>query len=105
MKNDELFELAKQTFDKCLQTLHEKNHDYSTGGNDRVDALKNFKLVSYLGITDADTGLLVRMCDKMSRMANVYKGGAQVTDEQLQDTVMDTINYCILLLAIKKDMK
>lgn len=105
MKNEELFKLAEETFQKCLDTLRVKNHDYSTGGNDRVDALKNFKLVEHLHITGADTGLLVRLCDKMSRLANVYKGEAQVTDEQLQDTVMDIINYCVLLLAIKKDMK
>ena len=105
MKNVELFKVAEDTFAECLQTLKNKNHDYATGIDIGSDALKNFKLVEYLNITDAATGILVRMCDKMSRLANVYNGVGKVVDESCDDTAKDLINYTLILLATIKEKK
>jgi len=102
MKNTELFKIAEEIFADCVKTLKAKNHDYATKGIVDDDALKNFKLVEYLNITDAKTGVLVRMCDKMARLANVYNGGAKV-DESCQDTSKDLINYTAILLALIKE--
>jgi len=102
MKNTELFTLAEKTFNECLETLKNKNHDYAVGENQEEDALKNFKLVEYLKITDSPTGILVRMCDKVSRLANVYKGGNKVK-ESYEDTIKDLINYSLILLATIKE--
>ena len=103
MKNEELFKLAEKTFSECLATMKNKNHDYATGENMETDALQNFKLVEYLNITDSPTGILVRMCDKISRLANVYKGGCKVKDESCSDTAKDLINYTLILLATIKE--
>ena len=103
MKNKELFSLAEEVFGDCLNTLKNKNHDYATGQNVDGDALKNFKLVEYLNITDSTTGILVRMCDKISRLANVYKGETKVTEESCIDTAKDLINYTVILLATLKE--
>ena len=97
MKNDELFIFAEKLMQECLDTLKKKNHDYA--GDSGLDALKNFKLVEYLNITETSTGILVRMCDKMSRLANVYHGGNLVKNESCEDTGKDLINYIIILLA------
>ena len=102
MKNTELFKLAEETFANCLQTLKDKNHDYAVGDNIKTDALQNFKLVEYLKITDSSTGVLVRMMDKVSRLANVYKGGNKVK-ESVEDTAKDLINYTLILLATIKE--
>ena len=105
MKNEELFKLAEQVFSECLGTMKNKNHDYATGEDVQSDALKNFKLVEYLNITDSPTGILVRMCDKISRLANVYKGGNKVKDESCLDTAKDLINYTLILLATIKEQQ
>jgi hypothetical protein len=104
MKNKELFKIAEDTFAECLKTLKKKNHDYATKGVVDDDALKNFKLVDYLNISDAKTGVLVRMCDKMSRLANVYNEEGKVA-ESCEDTAKDLINYTVILLAIIKERK
>jgi len=103
MKDTELFKLAEEIFGECLDTLKKKNHDYAVGQHAEEDALKNFKLVEYLKITDASTGILVRICDKISRLANVYKGDNQVKDESCIDTTKDLINYALILLATIKE--
>jgi len=98
MKNTELFEFATNIFYECLNTMKDKNHDYATTGKITEDALKNFKLVEYLNIADMPSGILVRMCDKMARLSNIYKGGNKV-NESCFETGKDLINYTVILLA------
>jgi hypothetical protein len=44
--------------------------------------------------------MLVRMLDKMSRLASFMEAGKfKVEDEKLKDTILDMINYSILLYA------
>ena len=101
MKDDELFKFAEKTMGECLATMKKKNHDYATAAGDKdCDALKNFKLVEYLNISDVQTGILVRLCDKISRLANTYHGGSKIKDESCYDTGKDLINYTIILLAL-----
>ena len=64
------------------------------------DALKNFKLCEALGICSAEKGILVRMCDKISRASTLLSTGAQVEDEKIQDTLKDIINYTLILLNL-----
>ena len=79
--------------------MEAKNHDYS-GGEDSNDAFLNFTRVEKMGITDTKTGFLVRMTDKMSRLITFIQNGKfEVKDEALKDTVIDLINYSILLYA------
>ena len=101
METPELLSLADTTFKKCLDTLTKKNHDYSKG----KDALRNFKMVEVFNLTDAPTGILVRLCDKFARVANLLNTEAQVKDESVTDTIDDIINYCILLKACIAESK
>ena len=101
MTKEELTAVFKETFDKCLDTMEKKNHDYA---GDK-DALKNFKLVDYLGIATSAQGILVRLCDKFSRLANVYKGDNKVKDETVEDTIDDAINYLVILKAVLRQEK
>lgn len=100
MDKQTLFEIQQEAFTRCVEICKKKNHDYAGDG----DALKNFKLVEYLGICDAETGVLVRMCDKISRLANIYKGGAEVS-ESIDDTLDDNINYSNILRAVIYEKK
>jgi hypothetical protein len=104
MTTTELFKIAEETFSLCLDTMKKKNSDYSSKNPD-TDALKNFKLVSYLEVTDPATGILVRLSDKFSRLANVYKGDLAVKSESVEDTINDAINYLIILKATLRECK
>lgn len=98
METPELIALAKSTFDKCITTLQEKNHDYSKG----KDALRNFKLVESFGLTDSQTGIMVRLTDKMARISNLLNTEPKVS-EKVEDTIDDAINYLLLLKACRAE--
>jgi hypothetical protein len=83
----------------AVERMHDimlrKNADYT---GDSQDPFANFTLVEAGRICPTETGFLVRMTDKMSRIATLIDGRkAQVTDEAIQDTLLDLANYSILL--------
>jgi hypothetical protein len=78
--------------------MKKKNHDYS--GKSGTEPFANFTRAESMGITTTEKGLLVRMLDKMSRLSSFTDSGEfMVEDEKLQDTIIDMINYSILLYA------
>lgn len=94
-----LLELHTELCRNARQLMETKNHDYS-GGKDEGDPFLNFTRVEKLGITDTKTGFMVRMTDKVSRLITfIQTGSFKVKDEALRDTIMDLINYSILLYA------
>ena len=97
MNAEELFKIAEDTFKTCLDTMNRKNHDYSRG----EDALRNFKAVEYFNLTDIQTGVMVRLCDKFTRMGNLLHAEAAVKEESINDTINDSIAYLVLLKACR----
>lgn len=96
MNTDDFFRYIDTFFALGSNLIRRKNADYA--GTD--DPFRNFYVSEHVGITDAKTALLVRMCDKMSRIANLIKQDAQVTDESIQDTLQDLANYSAILSAL-----
>ena len=86
--------LFKVNLTKAFNLLQSKNADYASDN----DPFKNFRLVEILGV-DLKTGIFVRLCDKLSRVHNLLNNEAQVKDESIQDTCLDAINYCAILLT------
>ena len=72
-----------------------KNSDYANGG----DAFANFSLIETLtnGKISTAEGMLVRMTDKMQRVANLLYKEADVADEKLQDSLLDLSNYADIM--------
>lgn len=71
-----------------LMALHaRKNHDY---GNAAHESFKEFGLVSYV----------IRLNDKMKRLKSLTQPGAKqkVTDEKIEDTLMDLAAYAIMAI-------
>ena len=99
MNAEELFKIAEDTFKSCLDTMNKKNHDDSRG----EDALRNFKMVEYVNLTDIQTGVMVRLCDKFTRLSNLLHAEAAVKEESVNDTIDDSINYLVLLKACRKE--
>lgn len=76
--------------------MERKNHDYTGSGGESPFA--NFTRTEALGICSTEQGFLVRMSDKLSRMASfVNSGEFMVKDEGVRDTLIDLINYSVLL--------
>lgn len=95
--NKEQFVLEFQNTLKYMEeTMIRKNHDYSWWDTE-TDPFKNFKLVSYLSVTSVERGLLVRMCDKMSRISSLIDTDWKVKDEAITDTLVDLANYSLIL--------
>ena len=94
-----------EEFEKNLKIMLEltkaKNHDYAKGD----DPYKNFRLVEQLEICSVETGILVRMCDKMSRISNLLETEGKVADEKIEDTLLDLANYSIILKCYLEQKK
>ena len=99
MTRDELLQHHKDITEDALILMEKKNHDYA--GNN--DPFANFLRVQHLGICTAEQGFLVRMADKLSRLSTYATvGKLEVKDEGVYDTLIDMINYSVLLSAYIK---
>jgi len=83
-----------------------KNHDYS-GGKDATHAFLNFIKCEELGLCKTETGILVRLSDKLSRLNTLADSNLkyEVDDERVLDTVLDIINYTVILYAYIQSSK
>lgn len=74
-----------------------KNVDYAQV----EEPFSNFEMVESLKICDTTTGILVRISDKIARISNLLKrnGEIAVCNEKVEDTLLDLINYSIILTS------
>lgn len=101
MTRDELFKMHEQMSKTSLEIMKKKNADYAGGGG---DPFANFRRAEALGVCSTEQAFLVRMTDKMSRLSTFANNGKLlVEDEGVQDTLLDLINYSVLLAAYIKD--
>ena len=99
MNRPELLKLHDELCKAARKIMEISNHD-DAGGKHESIPFANFTRVESMGITTTEKGLLVRMTDKMSRLSTFCQEGEfKVKDESLRDTILDTINYGILLYA------
>jgi hypothetical protein len=86
---------------EALDLMKKKNADYAgSGGN---NPFANFERAEAMGICSTEQGFLVRMIDKMSRLSTyTSKGKLVLEDETVYDTLIDMINYTVLLSAYLK---
>jgi len=86
---------CKKTTVEMYELHKRKNSDYAGS----KDPFKNFRQCENLGICSVEQGILVRMTDKMSRIATLIGENteAKVTDEKLTDTLNDLANYSVIL--------
>lgn len=97
-----LLQSLQNTFDECMATARLKNHDYAGGGVNQ-DPFKNFRRAPDLAGVSVERALLVRLSDKLCRLSNILDGEIHVSDERVDDTIMDAINYLGILRAYLKE--
>lgn len=95
MDRDTLFKIHRDLCSRGLALMEKKNRDY--GGN--TDPFKNFR-------TRGELGILIRLEDKLARLDSfIQTGQLHVKDESVEDTIIDGINYLVLLHAYIKEQK
>ena len=100
MNQNELFEFHQRMGEKALAICKKKNNDYTSAAGGGSDPFANFSRVEAMGIMTTEQGFLVRMTDKLSRLSTYADlGRLEVGDEPVEDTLLDMINYSILLAA------
>jgi hypothetical protein len=103
---DELMKLHEELCENARQLSRRKNHDYS-GGKDTSQAFLNFVKCEELGFCRTETGVLVRMSDKLSRLKTLADSNLkyEVEDEKVLDTILDIINYAVIFYGIHQERK
>lgn len=99
----ELIDLRKKWFAKADSLLLAKGNDYNSQQQEAGDTLFNLRLAAIVGIVPTpEDGILVRLCDKFMRIVSLTRPGTvqKVSDESIEDTIIDSINYSTYLLAM-----
>ena len=98
---DGLMALHDEACGKARNIMRAKNHDYTNAGDSVGGVFGNLALCEMMGICETQQGILIRLTDKLSRLATLTTKEVQVKDEKDIDTVIDVINYLVLFLAAR----
>ena len=93
----DLISNVRDTYKTALEIVERKNADYAT----QADPFANFRTANVLGLS-VEKGILVRTLDKIMRVNNLLEHEAYVTEESMEDTLTDAINYLALLKAYRE---
>ena len=96
MTLEEVKRFREEMHEQSMSIIEKKGHDYTHKQQHQGDTLINLRVAAILGIIDTPSqGVLVRLCDKMMRLASLMSPGveAEIKDESIQDTIADVHNY------------
>lgn len=92
---EELLAMHERTCKAAVEIMKVKNADYGAS----ADALRNFRLCDMLGVP-LTHGIVTRLGDKLARIGKIVTSGeTAVKSETVTDTILDMINYAIILRA------
>lgn len=101
MDKNTYLDLVNREVENIKTVIAAKNADY-TGGDD--DAFSNFRLCEKIGLGNAETGVLIRMMDKIQRLRSfIAKGELKVKGESAQDAARDIIGYSLIMLGMLEE--
>ncbi len=100
MTRDKFIKNLEETYQKGVELVKKKNHDYAKG----TDPWANFRFAELVGVS-VERAILVRMSDKIARISNVIDKDILVKNESIEDTLIDLINYTAILKAYLDDIK
>ena len=111
MTLEEVRRFCEEMHTQSLSIIQKNGHDYNHKQQHQGDTLFNLRVAAILGIVDTPSqGVLVRLCDKMMRLASLMSPGveAEIKDESIQDTIADVhnyIDYAYLLFMEERDQR
>jgi hypothetical protein len=101
----------KRICDEIRELSRLKQNDYCDLSNkeDLYSVFGNFMNPEKMGVADCQTVMMCRLIDKFTRLVNcTNKGECGVEDEALDDTLMDMMNFLVLISyyrSLKSDEK
>lgn len=103
MTREEYMQFHENCCKRMVEITRKKNADYSGGSE---DPFYNFSRVEAVGIASTEQGFLTRMFDKFARICSfVKKGILEVSEETVEDTLIDLANYAILMAGYLKSKR
>jgi hypothetical protein len=101
MTRDELVDLHEELCGKARTLMRKKNTDYTGGGG----PFANFDSSNNLNVHRVK-GALIRLQDKLQRINSfIERGVLEVDDESVEDTIIDAINYPVLIAGMIREEK
>lgn len=96
-KNDN--DIKKAAFDelykKGFDTIIKKGADYANDTN----GFANFEKVAHMLDMDTRKVFLFYITTKLVRLSELFEGNTKPKNESVEDTIMDFVNYAVLLKA------
>ncbi len=86
-------------FNRCVELMRNKSNDYADGG----DAFLNFKTAAQIAGISPEQTLLTLLGMKISRLTQLIGKGKTAKNESVEDTMLDIINYVVLLRGMMKE--
>lgn len=105
---EQVIEVQNELVKKAQALMGSKGHDYNGQQQLSGDTLFNMRVASLLGIVpNCVDSVLVRLSDKFMRLVSLTRPGAtrQVSNESLEDTIVDAINYLTYVLVFLREAK
>lgn len=99
MRNEDFNEIFYNTMKKCESVLISKGSEYSLD----YDRLHNFQLAKQLmnsSAVNALGGMMVKHTVSVYDYVDRYERGENITLEQWDEKIIDSMNYLILLRAV-----
>lgn len=101
---EDLLNHIEAVFEDAVLLVDRKNQDYSGESSDPFRAFKRSEEITFI---PAEVGILVRISDKLARLGSLLRKDAgelpAVSDEGVEDTILDAINYLAILHAYLTD--
>lgn len=104
MSREEQIKIYQEIDERLLEISSSKAYDYAT-----EDVLNNFKSVSAvakelsLNVTDSTNYALFMVMLKIARLTNLLNSGKTPSNESIDDSFLDGINYFKLAYCAYKD--
>lgn len=95
MIRPELLALHAELTARARSLMDRKNQDYAH----QDEVFGNLNMIEALGLGSCEMGIVIRMSDKLRRLAGLTKQDAACKDETVTDTILDIINYAVLFEA------
>lgn len=102
MNRQELLGLHATMTREARELMSRKNEDYAGLAGEHT-VFGNLGLCESMGICPTEIGIIIRLGDKLSRLANILQKPAMVDDESIHDTLVDVVNYAVLIAAKQAD--
>ena len=104
MTTTQLLQFHERISQECREIMAKKNHDYA--GASGATPFGNFQAPEQLGLCSTETGIVMRMLDKLKRLITFCNAGElKVENEGAADACKDIVNYAIILAAYAEEKR